>query len=130
MYSMKKRSILILCLLAAMNWAYAQKADKKDLLKTWQLEKYRENSRYYGLKEKEQGDFLRFKEDMTIEINTEGETDNGTWMLNKNGKYVEVKYETGEKERIRVLHVTPETLVVEYDIAEYKGLELHYISAK
>ena len=76
--------------LSAQNWS------KSGLTKSWQLEKYYEEGEYYPPEKNEVKDYFHFNPDMTFTALMEGETFKGTWMLNTNGAYIEIKYSTGE----------------------------------
>ena len=117
-------------LVLSMHGIYAQKIEKDNLLKIWYLDKYADEEDYYKVPKIEQGDYIHLKEDMTYEAQTESETGTGTWMLNTNGTYLELKGDNGDKEKIYILYSTVRTLVVMYDTDEYRELEAHYVSCK
>ncbi|MGB5818537.1 MAG: hypothetical protein WBG90_03565 [Saonia sp.] len=127
-YGIKKISLLIAFLVPAMHCIHAQEIEKNDLFKTWYLEKYREDYSYYEPPTKEKSDYILLKEDMTFVSKSEGEIEKGTWMLNTNGSYIEIKDDTGEKEKIFILYSTSKTLVVLYDIDGIREMEVHYVS--
>jgi len=124
------RSAIPLCALLALSFCglQAQEISKNLLSKTWHLDKYADDEDYHPLPEEELGDYLHLREDMTFAARLEGEVESGTWMLNTNGAYLELKYANGEKDKLYIIYSTNRTLVLIYDIDEYREWELHYVS--
>ena len=108
----------------------AQKIDKNNLYNTWYIDKYSDAEDYYKVPKIEIGDYILLQEDMTAESRSEGEVRQGTWMLNTNGNYIEIKYDKGSSEKIYIVHSTSKTLVLIYDVDAYREYEAHYISCK
>ena len=109
---------------------YAQKIDKEDLYRTWYLDKYSDAAEYYQPPKKEMGDYITFHKNMTFNAKSEGELSSGTWMLNTNGNYLELKYERNETEKLYIYFLSTRSLVLMYDIDEYRIWEVHYVSCK
>ena len=126
--SLKKTSLLIIFLVSSTHYIYAQNLEKSDLFQTWYLDKYGDENDYYEVPKWEKEDYMILKDDMTFEIKTEGEIGKGTWMLNTNGTYLEIKYDSGELEKIYIIYATSRTLVLMFDIDEYREMEAHYVS--
>ena len=126
----KKISVFIISLFISIQVAHAQRINKNELVNTWHLDKYADEEDYYKVPKIEQGDYIILKEDMTVESKTEGEIMPGTWMLNTNGNYIEIRHENGEKEKIYIVHATLRTLVLMYDMDEYREFEAHYVACK
>ena len=126
----KKIFVFIASLFLSMRSIYAQKIDKSDLLNTWHLDKYADEKDYYKVPKIEQGDYIILKKDMTVESRSEGEIRQGTWMLNTNGTYIEIKHDNGESEKMYIVYATSKTLVLMYDVDEYREFEAHYVSCK
>lgn len=126
----KKISLLLASLVLSMPGVYAQKIDKDNLFKIWYLDKYADEEDYYKVPKTEQGDYILLKEDMIFESKTEGEIQAGTWMLNTNGTYIEMRHDSGELEKMYIIYSTSRTLVLMYDVDEYRELEAHYVSCK
>jgi len=105
-----------------------QEIDKKKLLGTWYLEKYRDDANYYPPTKKEKNDYILLERDMRYVAKTEGTIEKGTWMLNTNGAYIELKDPNGEREKMYIKYATPNTLVVLFDIEGIRELEVHYTS--
>ncbi|MCG8319735.1 MAG: lipocalin family protein [Cytophagales bacterium] len=128
--NIKTACLFIVSVFFSMHGVYAQKIDKNDLFNTWHLDKYADEEDYYKVPKIEQGDYINLKEDMTFELKTEGEIGKGTWMLNTNGTYIEMKHDDGVLEKMYIVHATPRTLVLMYDVDEYREFEAHYVSCK
>ena len=124
----KKISLLITFFLLSLHFTHAQRIEKNHLFNTWHLDKYSDENDYYQVPKAEIGDYILLKNDMTFESKSEGEIGKGTWMLNTNGTYIEIKYENGESEKMYIHFSTSRTLVVMYDVDEYRELEAHYVS--
>ncbi len=112
------------------NDVFGQEITKSYLYQKWTLEKYQQEGDYYTPSQSEINDFLLLKQDMTFEATTEGEFYSGGWMLNTNGTYIELKYSSGEREKLRIKFLTTTTLVVTYDLDYYRYTEVHYVSCK
>ncbi|MEM1136676.1 MAG: hypothetical protein AAGI07_12640 [Bacteroidota bacterium] len=128
--NIQKVLLLAAFLALSVHFTYAQKFDKNDLFAKWQLDKYSDDESYYKVPKKEIGDYIHLKKDMTYESRSEGETSTGTWMLNTNGTYFELKDADGKKEKIYIHFSSSKTLVVMYDADEYRVWEVHYVSCK
>ncbi|WP_350284385.1 lipocalin family protein [uncultured Croceitalea sp.] len=108
----------------------AQALSKNAICKNWKLDKYLEEGVYYAPKEVENQDYLQLNKDMTFEAKMEGESYSGSWMLNTNGEYLELKYKTKEVEKLRIQHLTAATLVLTYDVEPYRYTEAHYVTCQ
>ena len=117
---------VILVLVLSAGPVLAQQIDRSHLLSRWCLDKYSDEADYYKVPRIEQEDFLRFNKDMTFEARTEGEPSTGTWMLNTNGTYLELRHKDGTLEKIYILFLTSRSLVLMYDTDEYRAWEVHY----
>ena len=124
--NLKKTGLLLPFFVFFLTSTQAQNIAKGDLLKTWHLEKYREDAKYYGPPTVEQGDYILLKKDMTFVSKTEGKMDKGTWMLNTNGSYIEMKDGDGKIEKMYILYSTSKTLVVVYELDDMSEMEVHY----
>ncbi|MBP2832914.1 hypothetical protein J8281_12025 [Aquimarina sp. U1-2] len=108
----------------------AQNVSKTALLKTWRLEKYYEEGEYYEPEANEVNDFIELKGDMTFNAMLEGELYSGSWMVNTNGAYVELKYTTDEIDKLRIKWLGKRTLVVIFDADFYRYTEVHYYASQ
>ena len=128
--NVKKMFVFTASLFLSIHGVYAQKIDKNDLLNTWHLDKYADEQDYYKVPKIERGDYFILRGDMTFESKTEGEMGKGTWMLNTNGTYIEIKHNNGELEKMYIVHSTPRALVLMYDEDEYREFEAHYVACE
>lgn len=107
---------------------YAQKIDKENLYRTWYLDKYSDEAQYYPPPKKEIGDYITLNADMTYTAITQGELDSGTWVLNTNGTYLELKSADDHIEKMYIYFLSTRSLVVVYDVDEHRAWEVHYVS--
>ncbi len=112
------------------NTVIAQNVSKAALIKYWKLEKYYEEGEYYPPNKKEVKDFIDLKGNMTFTAVMEGKTYSGTWMLNTNGSYIELKYNTQGIDKLRIKWISKVNLVVIFDLDYYRYTEVHYNSCK
>ena len=124
---MKKLSLLLIMLGTV--GSYAQKINQEDLYTTWYLDKYSDDANYYLPPKKEAKDYLSFKNDGTYVSVSEGEQDQGTWIFNANGKYIELESKAGKKEKFHIHFLSGKSMVVTYDTDEYRIWEVHYVSS-
>ncbi len=122
---MKQLFFLMLCLASIA--ANAQNIDVNDLYGLWQLDKYSDAEQYYQVPKKEIGDYIQLNEKMTFIVVSEGEKATGTWLFNTNGKYIEFRYEDGEKEKVFVHFLSNKSMVITYDEDEYRLWEAHFV---
>ncbi|MEM6840642.1 MAG: hypothetical protein AAF632_00320 [Bacteroidota bacterium] len=129
------KGLFVLSTFLIANHLYAQKFEKEDLYRTWCLDKYSDEETYYEPPKKEVGDYIRLKEDMTYEVKSEGVLDSGTWMLNTNGNYLELKSDPGtspgqegKAEKLYLYFLSTQSMVFTYDVDEYRIWEAHYVS--
>ena len=106
----------------------AQKIDKDVLTQTWCIEKYSDAKKYYRIPRKEQGDHWTLQTDGTFSGQSDGKATKGTWMLNRNGTYFELRYSGGTREKAYISYLSSKTLVVLYDTDAYREFEAHYVS--
>lgn len=123
---MKNLTFIVLSIISLTS--YAQKINQEDLHTTWLLDKYSDEEQYYLPPKKEVGDHLTFKQDMTYTAVSEGEKNNGTWLLNSNGKYIELLSGQGKKEKLYIHFLSNKSMVVTYDADEFRIWEVHYVS--
>ncbi|MEM9857767.1 MAG: hypothetical protein AAF843_10435 [Bacteroidota bacterium] len=126
----KRIACIALLLNLLIDYSYAQKIDKEQLYTTWCLDKYSDAEEYYQPPKKEIGDYIMLNKDMTYKARSEGDVGTGTWMFNTNGNYIELKDEEKEAEKLYVYFLSEQSLVVVYDVDEYRVWEVHYVSCK
>lgn len=122
--------LFLIAFVPFVNTVIAQNLSKSTLIKPWKLEKYYEDGEYYPPEEHETKDYIQFNEDMTFTALMEGELYKGSWMLNINGGYIEIKYSTGEIDKLRVKWSSDYSLVVIFDADYYRYTEVHYNTIK
>ncbi|WP_422858484.1 hypothetical protein ACOKFD_14035 [Flagellimonas sp. S174] len=122
------KSLMFILLSIISLTSYAQKINQEDLYTTWLLDKYSDEEQYYLPPKKEVGDRLTFKQDMSYTVVSEGKKSNGTWLLNTNGKYIELLSDKGKKEKLYIHFLSNKSMVVTYDTDEFRIWEVHYVS--
>ena len=122
-----KNRILIVFSLVSLS-AHTQKINQDDLYTFWHLDKYSDEEQYYHPPKKEAEDYLGFNRDMTYTVVSEGKKAHGTWLLNTNGKYIELLSGEGKKEKLYIYFLSNRSLVVAYDADKYRLWEVHYVS--
>jgi len=96
------------------------------LFNTWVLETYKIDSKDYPPNKREKDDYIRFKDDMTYTSKSDGQEENGTYILNTNGAYVLMLDGNGKKVKAYIISLSKKTLVLKYDIDEISDVEVHY----
>jgi len=122
---MKRLLFMVFCLLSfSIN---AQSINVDNFYGKWQLDKYSDDEQYYHLPKKETKDYIDLGKNMTFTAVSEGEKTSGTWLFNTNGKYIEFRYENGDKEKIFIYFLSEKSMVITYDVDEYRVWEMHFI---
>ena len=121
------KKLLVYPLLLLTSALFAQKLDEKQLYATWHLDKYSDDEAYYNPPAAEREDYLSLARDKTYQFRTEGEESQGTWMLNTNGNYLELKSTEGETIRIYIQFLTDKSLVITFDEDLSRAWEVHYV---
>ena len=106
---------------------FAQKISEDKLCTTWHLDKYSDAEAYYYPPAAELQDYLKLTPDKTYQTVSEGEEAKGTWMLNTNGSYLELKSDEGEVTRLYIQFLTDKSLVITYDEDLYRAWEVHFV---
>lgn len=109
---------------------FSQNLSKDILCKKWMLEKYIIDSITYGPEKKEKNDFILLDAEGHFKTLSEGETEQGTWIVNLNGGYIILKNDTGETYKAYISFVSSEVLILKYDIEEIRDIEVRYKSQK
>lgn len=103
-----------------------QQSETYMLFNTWFLETYKIDSKDYPPNKREKDDYIRFKDDMTYTSKSDGQEENGTYILNTNGAYVLMLDGNGKKVKAYIISLSKRTLVLKYDIDEISDVEVHY----
>jgi hypothetical protein len=96
------------------------------LLNKWKLEEYQLDGEYFPPSKKEKSDFIHFHENMSFTSLSESKHEQGSYIINVNGEYVEMTSETGEKLKAYIISISSEMLVLQFDFEEAKGLRAYY----
>ncbi len=126
--SIKMVSFTCLLIIAISSNANAQEGKKNVLFNMWHLDTYKIEGKEYPPEKKEKGDFILFEEDMTFVSKSEGKQEEGTFILNTNGAYIEMIDKNGEKLKAYIISITKENLILKFDIKEIRDIEVHYSS--
>jgi hypothetical protein len=109
---------------------FSQTLNKKTLCKKWYLEKYEVMWVDYEPEEKEKNDYILLKSDMTYVGLDEGIKTSGKWTFNAAKKYFTVF--NGKKEGIKFFidELSVNKMVLNIDIKEMDGVDIHYTTKK
>lgn len=124
--SIKILVITSMLILVSSNSGFAQESKKNILFNMWHLDTYKIENKEYKPKKKEKGDYILFEEDMTFVSVTEGKREEGIYLLNTNGAYIQFTDENGEKLKAYIISITKETLILKYDVKELRDIEVYY----
>jgi len=124
------KALLVISLFLAAIQLKAQQIQEELLFNTWYLDKYSDEEQYLTPSKRELDDFIALSPDKTYEAVFEGEQESGTWMLNTNGNYVELKDASDIKGRFYIYHLSSRSLVLVFDEDEHRVWEVHYTSCK
>lgn len=126
--SIKIVSFTCLLIITISSNANAQEGKKNVLFNMWHLDTYKIEGKEYPPKKKEKGDFILFEEDMTFVSKSEGKQEEGTFILNTNGAYIEMIDKNGGKLKAYIISITKKTLILKFDLKEIRDIEVHYNS--
>lgn len=126
--SIKMMFFTCLLIITISSNANAQEGKKNVLFNMWHLDTYKIEGKEYPPEKKEKGDFILFEEDMTFVSKSEGKQEEGTYILNTNGAYIEMIDKNGGKLKAYIISITKKTLILKFDIDEIRDVEVHYNS--
>ncbi|QYJ69453.1 lipocalin family protein [Flavobacterium litorale] len=106
--------------------SHAQQSKKNVLINTWHIDTYMIQGKKYPPSRKEKNDFIQFNKDMTFFSKSEGKDENGTFIYNTNGAYIEMIDEQGGKLKAYIISITKKKLVLKFDIEELREVEIHF----
>ncbi|WP_109435306.1 MULTISPECIES: lipocalin family protein [Aquimarina] len=128
-YKIKMAFALIgIGLIFFINTINAQKIDKTNLFEIWHLNSYKIKSKEYSPSKKEKNDYIHFKEDGTFVSKSENTIETGTWILNNNGGYILMIDDNNETIKAYIVSLSFENLILRFDVAEIKEVEVVYSS--
>ncbi len=109
---------------------FSQTLNKETLCKKWHIEKYEFMWVDYEPDENEKNDYIHLKTDMTyISVDESVET-TGKWTYNNDEKFFTMYNQKGEGLKIIVEKISANKMVVNIDIKEMDGLDIHYTTKK
>ncbi len=127
---MKKLVLTAVTIVLVSFTGFSQKLNKETLCKKWHLEKYEIIWVDYEPEEKEKNDYFLLKNDMTYVSVDEGVRSTGKWTYNDDKDFFTLFNKEGEGLKIKVDRLSTDKMVVNLDIKEMKGVDIHYIMTK
>jgi len=109
---------------------FSQNLNKQTLCKKWHLEKYEIMWIDYAPEENEKNDYIQLKNDMTYISIDEGIKTTGRWTYNSDKNYFTMYNAKGEGVRFFVDELEIEKMVVNIDIKELEGVDIHFSTQK
>ncbi len=109
---------------------FSQNLNKQTLCKKWHLEKYEIMWIDYAPEENEKNDYIQLKSDMTYISVDEGVKTTGRWTYNSEKGYFTLYDEKGEGVRFLVDELETSKMVVNIDIEELEGVDIHFSTQK
>lgn len=109
---------------------FSQTLNKETLCKKWYLEKYEVMWIDYEPDEKEKDDYILLKKDMTYESVDEGVNTVGKWTFNNEENYFTMFNDKGDGIKIIIDKLSINRMVLNIDIKEMDGVDIHYTTTK
>ncbi|PIE49036.1 MAG: hypothetical protein CSA39_04770 [Flavobacteriales bacterium] len=106
--------------------SYSQQSKKDVLINMWHIDTYMFQGKKYPPSKKEKNDFIQFNKDMTFVSKSEGKDEEGTFIYNTNGAYIEMIDKHGGKLKAYIISITKKKLVLKFDIEELREVEVHF----
>ena len=127
---MKKIILTAVLLLFLYMSGFSQTLNKEILCKKWYLEKYEVMWVDYEPDEKEKNDYILLKSDMTYASVDEGTKTFGKWTFNTEENYFTMFNDKGEGIKIIINKLSINKMVLNIDIKEMDGVDVHYTTKK
>lgn len=127
---MKKIILTSVLLLFLYMSGFSQTLNKETLCKKWYLEKYEVMWVDYEPEEKEKNDYILLKSDMTYASLDEGTKTFGKWTFNTEENYFTMFNDKGEGIKIIINKLSINKMVLNIDIKEMDGVDVHYTTKK
>ncbi|TXE15331.1 hypothetical protein ES692_17165 [Psychroserpens burtonensis] len=105
---------------------FSQTVNKETLSKKWYLEKYEVMWVDYQPDEKEKKDYILLKSDMTYVSVDEGTKTVGKWTFNTEKNYFTMYNNKGDGIKVIVDKLSVNRMVLNIDIKEMDGVDIHY----
>ena len=109
---------------------FSQTLNKETLCKKWYLEKYEVMWVDYETEENEENDYMLLKSDMTYESVDEGTKTSGKWTFDSEENYFTMYNSKGDGIKITVEELSLNRMVLNIDIKEMDGVDIHYTTKK
>jgi hypothetical protein len=109
---------------------FSQTLNKETLCKKWYLEKHEVIWVDYETEENEKTDYMLLKSGMTYERVDEGTKTSGKWIFNSEKNYFTMYNNKGDDIKITIDELLINSMVLNIDIKEMDGLDIHYTTKK
>jgi hypothetical protein len=127
---MKKIILTPVLLIFLIISGFSQTVNKETLCQKWYLEKYEVVWVDYEPEEKEKNDYILLKSDMTYVSVDEGIKTLGEWTFNIEKNYFTMFNGKGDGLKIIVDKLSINKMVLNIDIKEMNGVDIHYTTKK
>ena len=109
---------------------FSQTVNKETLCKKWYLEKYEVMWVDYEPDEKEKNDYILLKTDMTYVSVDEGIKTSGKWTFNTEKNYFTMFNNKRDGIKITIDKLSINKMVLNIEIKEMDGVDIHYTTKK
>ena len=109
---------------------FSQTVNKETLCKKWYLEKYEVMWVDYEPDEKEKNDYILLKTDMTYVSLDEGIKTSGKWTFNTEKNYFTMFNNKRDGIKITIDKLSINKMVLNIEIKEMDGVDIHYTTKK
>jgi hypothetical protein len=123
---MKKILLTSVLLTLLYTSGFSQTLNTETLCKKWYLEKYEVMWVDYEPEEKEKNDYILLKSDMTYVGLDEGVKTSGKWTFNTEKNYFTMFNDKGEGIKFFIDKLSMNKMVLNIDIKEMDGVDIHY----
>jgi hypothetical protein len=106
----------------------AQHLVPNEILNRWYLNTYVIEGDSYPPSKHEKEDYFLFMSDMSFDSKSEGKVEQGRYILNINGAYLEMVLANGEMRKAYIVSLSKTSLILKFDMEEIRGVEVHYTS--
>jgi len=109
---------------------FSQTLNKETLCKKWHLEKYEVMWVDHEPDEKEKNDYILLNKDMTYVSVDEGTKTSGKWTFNTEKNHFTMHNNKGDGIKIIIDKLSINRMVLNIDIKEMDGVNIHYTTKK
>jgi hypothetical protein len=109
---------------------FSQTLNKETLCKKWHLEKYEVMWVDHEPDEKEKNDYILLNKDMTYVSVDEGTKTSGKWTFNTEKNHFTMYNNKGDGIKIIIDKLSINRMVLNIDIKEMDGVNIHYTTKK